>query len=94
MSDEKSLSNRDRVDDLTAVGPVTVRVTESSTDELSTVSALHDTDATVEFPSFAAAKRFADRLTEASDDHEFLLTPDHRTDATFFLRCQDAEALD
>lgn len=75
-------------------GPVTVRVTESGSDGLPAVSALHETDATVEFPSFAAASAFADRLTAASDDHEFLLTPDHRTDATFFLRCQDAEALD
>lgn len=75
-------------DDATAP-PVTVRLTESATDADPFVGVLYDVDATLAFRSVAAAYAFENRLNDAAaDSHEYQLTPDHRTDATFFLRCQ------
>lgn len=68
---------------------VTVRLTESVARGDPLVGALHGTDARVEFPSVAAAYAFEDRINDAAaDHHDYQLTPDHRSDATFFLRCQ------
>lgn len=68
---------------------VTVRLTESVARGDPVVGALHGTDARVAFPSVAAAFTFEDRVNDAAaDHHDYQLTPDHRSDATFFLRCQ------
>ncbi len=67
---------------------VSVRLTESATCSDPTITALYEVDATIEFRSVAAAFAFEERLNRDVDDQEYLLTPDHRSDATFFLRCQ------
>lgn len=95
MSNDPSaslVSPSTRSTDIDATAPsVTVRLTESATRYVPTLQALYDADVRVEFPSVAAAYEFEDRLTRSADGHEYLLTPDHQSDATFFLRCQPSK---